>query len=89
MNNKTKFALKRAEHAVWETAAATLPATVTITPAMLKEFDCSVLWVVAAWAASALLAGAMSFVKSMAAGMPEDALEKTLYDLDNVPKEED
>lgn len=63
--------LIRAWHAVWETAAATLPATIVITPAMIEQFDKSLLLVIAAWAATALVAGAVSIIKSLAIGIPE------------------
>lgn len=63
--------LIRAWHAVWETAAATLPATIVITPAMIQEFDKSLLLCIAAWAATALVAGGVSIIKSLAIGIPE------------------
>ena len=66
-----KKILIRAWHAVWETAAATLPATIVITPAMIKEFDKSLLLCTAAWALTALVAGGVSIVKSLAVGIPE------------------
>lgn len=67
--------LIRAWHAVWETAAATLPATIVITPAMIEHFDIKWLLAVAAWAATALVAGAFSIVKSLAVGVPESVTE--------------
>ena len=67
--------LIRARHAVWETAAATLPATILITPAMIEHFDIKWLLAVAAWAATALVAGAFSIVKSLAVGVPEAVTE--------------
>lgn len=66
-----KKILIRAWHAVWETAAATLPATIVITPAMIKEFDKSLLLCIAAWALTALVAGGVSIIKSLAIGIPE------------------
>ena len=84
-----KAILMRAWHAVWETAAATLPATFVITPAMIEHFDKSVLVVVLAWFLTALGAGVISIIKSLAVGVPEVELAETLYDLDNVPDEED
>lgn len=78
-----KAILMRAWHAVWETAGATLPASIVITPAMIEHFDCKIFLVVLAWAATALLAGVFSIVKSLAAGVPEVQLAQTLYDLDN------
>lgn len=84
---KIKYALTRAGHAVWETAAATLPATMVITPQMIKEFDTSIFIAVAAWVLTALLAGVFSFIKSMAAGMPEVKLEQNISM--NIPEPED
>lgn len=66
-----KKILIRAWHAVWETAAATLPATIVITPAMIQEFDKSLLLVIVAWAETALVAGGVSIIKSLAIGIPE------------------
>lgn len=83
-----KAALIRAMHAFWQTLAAVLPVGVVVTPAMIKELDWSILYVVLAWLATALIAAVFSFIKSMAAGMPEVQLEKTLYDLDNIADEE-
>lgn len=72
MNNQYwKAILIRAWHAVWETAAATLPATIVITPAMIEHFDKSVFVTIAAWLATALVAGAVSIIKSLAIGIPE------------------
>lgn len=66
-----KAILMRAWHAVWETAAATLPGSVIITPAMIEHFDWKILYVALAWALQALLAGGFSIVKSLSAGVPE------------------
>lgn len=66
-----KAVLMRAWHAVWETASATLPATVVITPAMIEHFDKSIFIAIAAWFGTALLAGFVSIVKSLAVGVPE------------------
>lgn len=71
-------ALIRAEHAVWQTAAATLPAAITITPQMIKHFDINIILAFLTWFLTALLAGALSFVKSMAAGMPEIKLAQNM-----------
>ena len=83
-----KAALIRAMHAFWQTLAAVVPVGVVVTPAMIKELDWNILYVVLAWLATALIASVFSFIKSMAAGMPEVQLEKTLYDLDNIADEE-
>lgn len=84
-----KAIFMRAWHAVWETAAATLPASIIITPAMIEHFDCKVFYVVLAWIATALMAGVFSIVKSLAAGVPEVNLQQTLYDQYNDPEDDD
>lgn len=79
--------LIRAIHAVWETAVATLPAGIVITPAMIAQFNWSTAkgWFIAflAWALSAIFAGVLSAIKSTKVGMPEVQLADTLYELDN------
>lgn len=70
-----KKILMRAWHAVWETAAATLPATIVITPAMIEHFDKSILVAIAAWLTTALVAGVVSIIKSLAIGIPEASIE--------------
>ena len=75
-----KALLKRAEHAVWQAAVSTLPATIVITPAMIEHFNWEtakgILCIVLAWAGTALFAGVLSAVKSMKVGMPEAELLK-------------
>lgn len=72
--------LSRAEHAIWQSAVSTLPATIVITPAMIEHFNLEtakgVLYIVLAWAGTAILAGVLSAVKSMKVGMPEVELLK-------------
>lgn len=78
-----KKILMRAWHAVWETASATLPATIVITPEMIKHFDINILIAVAAWMGTALIAGAVSIVKSLAIGIPEAEKEDEIDYLEN------
>lgn len=82
-----KALLMRSVHAVWETAVATLPATIVVTPAMIAQFNWDtargIIYAVLAWALSAIFAGFLSAAKSMKAGMPEIQLQQTLYALDN------
>lgn len=80
--------LMRAWHAVWETAGATLPASIIITPAMIEQFDWKLLYVVVAWAATALIAGGLSVVKSLAAGVPEAELLKVVEPTEHEEKQE-
>lgn len=84
-----KAILMRAWHAVWETAAATLPTTIVITPAMIKEFDASTFIVVLAWLLTALAAGVFSIIKSLAAGIPEAQLTGPLNEDDEDDEDED
>lgn len=88
-----KALLMRSIHAVWETAVATLPAAIVVTPAMIAQFNwetaMGIFYAVAAWALSAIFAGVLSAAKSMKVGMPEVQLSETLYALDNEPDEED
>ena len=85
-----KKILIRAWHAIWETAAATLPATIVITPKMIQHFDKSVLLVIAAWAATAIVAGAVSIVKSLAIGIPEAEIEEAQEDeIDYIQEEQE
>ena len=70
--NIYKKALIRALHTFWEALAATIPAGVIITADMIKTADWkNLLLTVAGWIVTALLAAALSFIKSMAVGMPE------------------
>lgn len=79
-----KDILMRAWHAVWETAAATLPATIVITPAMIEHFDTSYLIIALAWVLTALFAGFASIVKSLAAGVPETNYRQALEQLEEL-----
>ncbi len=82
-----KAILMRAWHAVWETAAATLPTTIVITPAMIEHFDISILVAVLAWVLTALVAGVFSIIKSLAAGVPEADYEQALKQLEELRPE--
>lgn len=83
-----KAALIRAMHTFWQTLAALLPVGVVVTPKMIKEFDWSVLLVALAWVLTALIAAVFSFIKSVAAGLPEVQLSDTLYALENDGEDE-
>lgn len=61
MKEKLKYALIRALYTIGETAIATIPTTAKI----LEDVDW---WIVLS---SSLLAGLISFIKSMLIGMPE------------------
>lgn len=81
-----KAALIRAIHAFWQTLAALLPVGVVVTPKMITELDWSILLIVLAWFLTALIAAVFSFIKSVAAGLPEVALADTLDALSNDPE---
>ena len=67
-----RSALMRALHTFWETLAATSPAGLVITVPMIREADWGYIGLaILGWIATAALAAAFSFVKSMAVGMPE------------------
>ena len=61
MKEKLKYALIRALYTIGETAIATIPTTAKL----LEDVDW---WIVIS---SSLLAGLISFIKSMVIGMPE------------------
>ena len=73
-----KAALIRAIKTVCQTAVATIGTAMVVT-------DVDWIYVVSASA----LAGVLSLLTSIAAGLPEVQLATTLYDLDNVVDEED
>ena len=58
---------------------STIPAGATITPVMIQTLDWSFLYVIAAWVGTALLAAFLSFVTSVATGLPEVNNEQYLY----------
>ena len=60
----------RALKTVAQTLAATIPAGLIITPAMVEAFDISMVYIVLAWLATGLLAGVASLLTSLA-GIPE------------------
>jgi len=66
-----RAALIRAAKTTAQTLASTIPVGFVVTPAMIKEFDCSYLVIVGAWLATGLLAGLTSILTSIAAGLPE------------------
>jgi hypothetical protein len=82
---------KRALHAVWETAVATAPATIVITPAMIEHFDFTqaktIFFVFVAWLLTAIFSGVLSAIKSAKAGMPEikiaESAAKTISSFEN------
>lgn len=92
-----KAAFARAWHAAWETAVATAPTSIIITPAMIQYFDISYVYVALAWILTALAAAALSLFKSAAqqilgSGLPEIAAAKvvdTMHDTGEPEEIED
>lgn len=88
-----KALLIRAWHAAWETAAATLPAAIIVTPQMIEQLNWTTvkgyLFAFLAWLLTAVFAGILSAIKSAKVGMPETQLAETLYALDNDPELDD
>lgn len=66
-----KAAFIRAGKTVAQTLASTIPVGFVVTPAMIKEFDCSYALIILAWLATGLLAGGTSLLTSAATGLPE------------------
>ena len=74
MSKTVKSALIRALHTFWETLAGSCPVGLVITVPMIREADWRALGLsILAWLGTALLAAVCSFIKSVAAGMPEVA----------------
>lgn len=93
-----KALLVRSIHAVWETAVATAPSAIIVTPAMIEHFDMTqakaIFCVVLAWILTALVSGILSAIKSAKVGMPEiqvaESAAKTIKSFENeIDEEED
>lgn len=69
--NFWKAALIRAFRTVCQELATTIPAGLVVTPIMIQQLDISVLYVILAWLATALLGGVVSILTSIATGLPE------------------
>lgn len=66
-----KAALIRAFRTVCQELATTIPVGLVVTPVMIQQLDISVLYIVLAWLATALLGGVTSILTSIATGLPE------------------
>ena len=73
-----KCAIARAERTVAQTWLGTMPATLVITPTMIKEADFSLLLVVVAWLLTGFCGGFASVLTSYVKGIPE--LEGATHD---------
>ena len=69
-----KAAGVRAVKTVCQTLGATIPVGFVITPAMVESADWSLLYIVAAWLGTGLLAGVAAFITSLG-GLPECSRE--------------
>lgn len=73
--NRTKSwwecAIGRAERTVAQTLLSTLPVGFVVTPQMLKETDCTIVYMIVAWLITGLLGGLSSILTSYAKGIPE------------------
>lgn len=68
-----KDAGSRAIKTVAQTLASTLPVGFVITPVMVQNLDCSIVYIVLAWLGTGLLAGVTSILTSIATiPIPED-----------------
>lgn len=54
---------------------STIPAGFIVTPVMLKELDISIMYVIAAWLVTAVIAAGVSVLTSIATGLPETELD--------------
>ena len=71
MNNFIKYALIRAIRSFFQSLASNLPAGLVITPVMLQTLDINILYIIAAYIATAMLHGIASLITSIATGLPE------------------
>ena len=61
----------RALRTFCQSLVSTLPAGLTITPVMIKEANWTILYTIAAWILTALIAAITSLITSAATGLPE------------------
>lgn len=74
-----RAALIRAAHTFFQAFIAAIPSSA----AVLSDVNWKLVF------SAAILAAVMSLAKSVMVGLPEVALQNTLYDLDNDPEEDD
>lgn len=65
----------RAFRTFCQNLVSTIPAGLIVTPVMLQELDFSILYVVAAWIVTAVIAAGVSVLTSIATGLPETELD--------------
>lgn len=74
-----KAALIRAAHTFFQAFIAAIPSSA----AVLSDVNWKLVF------SAAILAAVMSLAKSVVVGLPEVALQNTLYDLDNDPEDDE
>lgn len=79
MNNFIKYALIRAIRSFFQSLASNLPAGLVITPVMLQTLDINILYIIAAYIATAMLHGIASLITSIATGLPEADYDEYLH----------
>ena len=90
MSNLIKAALIRALYTICESLSSNLPIGCIITPVMIQTFDWSILYVIAAWLGTALLAGFIAFFRAITRGLPEvDLMEEEDYDEEEFDDEDE
>lgn len=70
--------LHRALRTFCQTLVGSLPAGLTITPALIKSLDASYFYVILAWVCTALLAALTSVLTSIVTGLPEVTIESKI-----------
>ena len=90
MNAFIKASLIRAVRSFFQSLSSNLPAGLVVTPVMLQTLDISILYVIAAYLATALLHSIASVVTSIATGLPEvDNYESLQNELEGTEDPDD
>lgn len=78
-NHFIKATIIRAIRSFFQSLASNLPAGLVVTPVMLQTLDINILYVIAAYLATALLHSIASVVTSIVTGLPEADYEEYLH----------
>lgn len=78
-NHFIKATIIRAIRSFFQSLSSNLPAGLVVTPVMLQTLDINILYVIAAYLATALLHSIASVVTSIATGLPEADYEEYLH----------
>lgn len=76
MSTFIRATIIRAIRSFFQSLASNLPAGLVVTPVMLQTLDINILYVIAAYLATALLHSIASVVTSIATGLPEADYEE-------------